>query len=94
MERAAQTVPLLSVRDLVTRFRIGRGTVTAVSESLLGPFTPVDPARPTPPGHLMTLDGTLYVNEEVRHRRVNPGRAAVMTVDLGYGYIDENRTTS
>ena len=30
MERAAQTVPLLSVRDLVTRFRIGRGTVTAV----------------------------------------------------------------
>jgi oligopeptide transport system ATP-binding protein len=30
MERAMQTVPLLSVRDLVTRFRIGRGTVTAV----------------------------------------------------------------
>jgi N-acetylglutamate synthase/N-acetylornithine aminotransferase len=22
------------------------------------------------------------------------GRAAVLTVDLGYGYIDENRTTS
>jgi amino acid transporter len=27
-------------------------------------------------------DGTLYVNEEVRHRRVNPGRAAVMAVAL------------
>jgi amino acid transporter len=25
-------------------------------------------------------DGTIYVNEEVRHRRVNPGRAAVMAV--------------
>jgi amino acid transporter len=25
-------------------------------------------------------DGTLYVNEEVRHRRVNPGRAAIMAV--------------
>ncbi|WP_328753476.1 glycoside hydrolase family 43 protein [Streptomyces sp. NBC_00285] len=39
-----------------------RGTVTAVSDSLLGPFTVVDPARPTPPAHLMTLDGTLYVD--------------------------------
>jgi amino acid transporter len=27
-------------------------------------------------------DGTLYVNEEVRHRRVNPGRAAIMAVLL------------
>ena len=27
-------------------------------------------------------DGTLYVNEEVRHRRVNPGRAAVIAVAL------------
>jgi amino acid transporter len=25
-------------------------------------------------------DGTLYVNEEVRHRRVNPGRAAIIAV--------------
>ncbi|MFG2793976.1 glycoside hydrolase family 43 protein [Streptomyces sp. NPDC048419] len=39
-----------------------RGTVTAVSDSLLGPFTVVDPSRPTPPAHLMTLDGTLYVD--------------------------------
>ncbi len=27
-------------------------------------------------------DGTLYVNEEVKHRRVNPGRAAMMAVAL------------
>jgi amino acid transporter len=27
-------------------------------------------------------DGTLYVNEEVRHRRTNPGRAAVIAVAL------------
>jgi amino acid transporter len=27
-------------------------------------------------------DGTLYVNEEVKHRRVNPGRAAIMAVAL------------
>jgi amino acid transporter len=27
-------------------------------------------------------DGTLYVNEEVRHRRINPGRAAVIAVAL------------
>ncbi|MFJ5303416.1 glycoside hydrolase family 43 protein [Streptomyces sp. NPDC088350] len=48
-----------------TPFRLAnhlRGTITAVSESLLGPFTVVDPTRPTPPEHLMTLDGTLYVD--------------------------------
>ncbi|MFI6851177.1 glycoside hydrolase family 43 protein [Streptomyces sp. NPDC050416] len=39
-----------------------RGTITAVSDSLLGPFTVLDPARPVPPEHLMTLDGTLYVD--------------------------------
>jgi amino acid transporter len=27
-------------------------------------------------------DGTLYVNEEVKHRRTNPGRAAIMAVAL------------
>src|ERR1022692_3825164 len=27
-------------------------------------------------------DGTLYVNEEVRHRRTNPGKAAIMAVAL------------
>jgi len=39
-----------------------RGTITAVSDSLLGPFTAVDPTRPTPPENLMTLDGTLHVD--------------------------------
>ena len=27
-------------------------------------------------------DGTLYVNEEVKHRRTNPGRAAIIAVGL------------
>lgn len=27
-------------------------------------------------------DGTLYVNEEVKHRRTNPGRAAMLAVAL------------
>ncbi|WP_328766557.1 glycoside hydrolase family 43 protein [Streptomyces sp. NBC_00286] len=48
-----------------TPFPIGnymRGTITAVSDSLLGPFTVIDPSRPTPPENLMTLDGTLYVD--------------------------------
>ena len=27
-------------------------------------------------------DGTLYVNEEVRHRRINPGRAAIAAVTI------------
>ena len=27
-------------------------------------------------------DGTIYLNEEVRHRRVNPGRAAVFAVAI------------
>ncbi|WLW58777.1 glycoside hydrolase family 43 protein [Streptomyces sp. YU58] len=39
-----------------------RGTVIAVADSLLGPFTVVDPTRPTPPENLMTLDGTLHVD--------------------------------
>ncbi|MFE0252794.1 glycoside hydrolase family 43 protein [Streptomyces sp. NPDC059010] len=38
-----------------------RGTIIAVSDSLLGPFRVLAPARPTPPENLMTLDGTLYV---------------------------------
>ena len=27
-------------------------------------------------------DGTIYVNEEMKHRRINPGRAAIMAVIL------------
>jgi hypothetical protein len=37
-----------------------RGTIIAVSDSLLGPFTAVDPAGPVPPRSFMTLDGTLF----------------------------------
>lgn len=37
-----------------------RGTIIAVSDSLLGPFTAVDPQKPVAPQSFMTLDGTLY----------------------------------
>ncbi|MFI7498220.1 glycoside hydrolase family 43 protein [Streptomyces sp. NPDC049687] len=40
-----------------------RGTVIAVSDSLLGPFTVLTPSRPTTPEHLMALDGTLHVDD-------------------------------
>lgn len=43
-----------------------RGTVIAVSDSLLGPFQPVDPTRPVTPTNFMTLDGTLHQD---RHGR-------------------------
>ncbi|MFC4501532.1 MULTISPECIES: glycoside hydrolase family 43 protein [Streptomyces] len=39
-----------------------RGTVIAVSDSLLGPFTVLTPERPATPGQLMALDGTLHVD--------------------------------
>ncbi len=41
-----------------------RGTIIAVSDSLMGPFTPLDPTRPTPPTNFMTLDGTFYVDPD------------------------------
>lgn len=41
-----------------------RGTIIATSDSLLGPFTPLDPTRPTPPTNFMTLDGTFYVDAD------------------------------
>lgn len=50
-----------------TPFRVPnhlRGTITAVADSPLGPFTALAHGRPTPPAHLMTLDGTLYVDPE------------------------------
>jgi len=34
-------------------------------------------------------DGTLYVNEEVKHRRVNPGRAAIIAVVLLAIFADQ-----
>lgn len=42
--------------------RIRRGTISAVSESPLGPFHPLQPDAPLPPPGFMTLDGTLYVD--------------------------------
>ncbi|WP_263372786.1 glycoside hydrolase family 43 protein [Granulicella aggregans] len=39
-----------------------RGTISAVSDSPLGPFHPVNPDAPLPPSDFMTLDGTLYVD--------------------------------
>lgn len=41
-----------------------RGTIVAVSNSLLGPFTALDKSGPTPPSNFMTLDGTLYLDPE------------------------------
>jgi hypothetical protein len=41
-----------------------RGTVTAVADSPLGPFTLLDPARPVAPPEFMTLDGTLFVDDD------------------------------
>jgi beta-xylosidase len=39
-----------------------RGTITAVSDTLEGPFHALDPAAPVAPADFMTLDGTLYVD--------------------------------
>ncbi|MET8981849.1 glycoside hydrolase family 43 protein [Streptomyces sp. NPDC004539] len=64
-ERAGRYYLFTTLHDEKRRLAEGtymRGTVTAVSDSLLGPFTVVDPSGPTPPGDLMTLDGTLYVD--------------------------------
>lgn len=41
-----------------------RGTITAVSDSLLGPFTVLNPAKPIAPATFMTLDGTLFTDEK------------------------------
>jgi hypothetical protein len=43
-----------------------RGTVIAVADSLLGPFTVVDPAKPVAPASFMTLDGTLFKDDKGR----------------------------
>ena len=37
-----------------------RGTVVAVADSLLGPFSVIDKTKPVAPATFMTLDGTLY----------------------------------
>jgi hypothetical protein len=41
-----------------------RGTVIAVADSLLGPFTVIDPAKPVAPATFMTLDGTLFKDDK------------------------------
>lgn len=41
-----------------------RGTVIALGDTPQGPFTMVHPEGPIPPSDFMTLDGTLYVDEE------------------------------
>ena len=43
-----------------------RGTVIAVSDSLLGPFTVLDPTKPVAPAAFMTLDGTLFEDTKGR----------------------------
>jgi beta-xylosidase len=39
-----------------------RGTISAVSDTPLGPFHPLNPDGPVPPDDFMTLDGTLYID--------------------------------
>jgi hypothetical protein len=46
--------------------QFARGTVIAVSDSLLGPFTVIDPTKPVAPATFMTLDGTLYKDPKGR----------------------------
>jgi len=41
-----------------------RGTISAVSDSPLGPFHPLNPEGPLPPADFMALDGTLYVDPD------------------------------
>ncbi len=55
------TKPLPPGRNAV-RPTYRRGTISAVSDSPLGPFHPLNADGPLPPGDFMTLDGTLYVD--------------------------------
>lgn len=43
--------------------QFARGTVIAVADSLLGPFTVLDQSKPVAPATFMTLDGTLFKDE-------------------------------
>jgi hypothetical protein len=44
--------------------QFARGTVIAVADSLVGPFTVLDPSKPVAPATFMTLDGTLFKDEK------------------------------
>jgi hypothetical protein len=46
--------------------QFARGTVIAVADSLLGPFTVIDPRKPVAPASFMTLDGTLFKDPKGR----------------------------
>ena len=55
------TKPLPPGRNAV-RPTYRRGTISAVSDTPLGPFHPLNPKGPLPPDDFMTLDGSLYVD--------------------------------
>jgi beta-xylosidase len=48
------------------RAAYARGTIVAVADRLTGPFVPLRADRPAPAPELMTLDGTLYLDERSR----------------------------
>jgi beta-xylosidase len=55
------TKPLPPGRNAV-RPAYRRGTISAVSDTPMGPFHALNPEGPLPPDDFMTLDGTLYVD--------------------------------
>ena len=68
---------------------LGHHPGTVPDHPAAGSASAVSAVRAAPwPGFLIAVfvyggwDGTLYVNEEVKHRRVNPGRAAIIAVAL------------
>ncbi|WP_026925349.1 glycoside hydrolase family 43 protein [Glycomyces arizonensis] len=64
-ENAVLEVPPPDQYGLPVRLRNHRrSTVTAVSDSLTGPFRMIKPEGPILPAELMTLDGTLFVDDD------------------------------
>jgi len=78
----------LSIAALVFAFSHHVGTAAHPSASWLNPSGVSGLGGSAVAGFLTAVfvyggwDGTLYVNEEVKHRRVNPGRAAIWAVAL------------
>ncbi len=58
-----ETRPLAPGRNAV-RPTYRRGTISAISDTPLGPFHPLNAEGPLAPDDFMTLDGTLYVDPE------------------------------
>jgi beta-xylosidase len=58
-----ESKPLVPGRN-ASRPTYRRGTISAVSDSPLGPFRPLKADAPLPPEDFMTLDGTLYVDPD------------------------------